>query len=127
VETVAQRFQGRVRALSFSGVAPFGLAWQGRDAIIPRLSEVAPVLRAALARALELGLAPSVPAGCSLPRCLAPEHAALFRDGAPGDSSAFQGKSQSPGCAPCRFAPTCPGVWERYQALYGGDGLRPCP
>ena len=126
VAALHARFGARLEMVTFSMVAPFGLAWK-EPAQIPRLSEVAPVLGPALLRAEELGLTPRIPAGCSLPACVLPGLVRFFQDAAASPQAAREGKGKPASCRRCARTRSCPGVWSRYRELYGDAELVPLP
>lgn len=124
VDLLHRRYGRRLDVLTFSMVAPFGLAW-AEPAQIPRLADVATALRPALLAAEALGYRPQIPAGCSLPACLLPDLGRFFLGSEGQPQQAREGKSKPASCRRCRLDRLCPGVWSRYRELYGDAGLNP--
>ncbi len=124
VDELQRRYGRRLDVLTFSMVAPFGLAWRD-PAQLPRLAEVAPALAPALLAAEARGYRPQIPAGCSLPPCVLPGLERFFQAGTSNPQQAGEGKSKPASCRRCRFDRLCPGVWSRYRELHGDGDLVP--
>lgn len=97
---------------------------------VPRLTEVAPHLRRALYRAMELGQPVQVGSRQGVPPCLLGEFRAwsdvLGYAGEPAAEDAPQ-KVRAPGCDACRYTRVCTGVWRPYAERYGTSELTPLP
>jgi len=124
VDLLHRRYGRRLDVLTFSMVAPFGLAWASPEQI-PRLGEVAAALGPALVAAEAWGYRPQIPAGCSLPACVLPELTRFFLSAEGQPQQAREGKSKPPSCRRCRLDRLCPGVWSRYRDLHGDGELVP--
>ncbi len=119
-------------------VMPEENAWAQRRALVPRLREAAPHLRAALDEARRLGL-PLAFRG--MPACIMPEHRewdmerymSIFDVVDLGERSRQQRtgldllRHKPPRCAGCRNRRSCLGLYRAYANLYGTSELRPVP
>lgn len=114
--------------VSFSFVAPSGLAWENRGTTIPPAKEAAPRLLAALTRACELGLNVVHSEYCGIPTCVAPglrEFAEPHTDDRP--MHVPQDKAKLSRCNKCEWDSRCSGIFKRYLELYGDKEFGPGP
>lgn len=127
--------------LKFSCVEPKGRADDRFDEIVPRLSEAAPRVLAALAAARAV-LPPGSPEPGydGFPPCLMEGRVDLLDDllthGIVLMSETFEGgfypcdhghRAKPPACATCTLNERCPGLYAGYLARLGGDEVRPIP
>ncbi len=128
VRFVHERFGPRVFT-SFAFVTPQYRAL-GELGLMPRLSEVMPVLRRALHLAVELGQPFTVGSRQGIPPCFLGELRAwsdvLYVENAARGEDAVQ-KIRAPACDSCRFSPVCTGLWKPYAQRYGTEELSPVP
>ena len=115
-------------SLTFAFITPLYLAGQ-RTELIPRLSDVAPHLHAALDRALATGLDVVVLSRPGIPPCFLGPRRLNFSD-LPKHvhriaSEDLHKKQKGPQCARCMYDSVCAGVWKGYAALHGTDELVP--
>lgn len=126
VEFARDAFGGRVM-ISFALVTPQYKALDDLS-VLPRISDVAPHLRRALRRAVELGQAVVVGSRQGIPPCFLGEFAAwsdvlkLAHEAASEDAPQ---KQRGPRCDGCLYAAQCTGLWRPYVARYGLDELSP--
>jgi len=116
-------------SLSFSFVMSGGSAFRNRW-LIPRMSAVAPYLRAAYAYCLERGIPFSNP-GCGVPVCFVPgfeRHSDEWRQLCGADLQTLaelrnnqQEKQKVEACARCVYDPFCLGLWRGYLEVHGAD------
>jgi pyruvate-formate lyase-activating enzyme len=115
--------------VNFSFVAPSSNV--PRDtALVPRFSQVAWALEAALARAEAIGLAVvGFDSQCGVPPCFLPERiraSAFAADLPEQELRAFAGSfRKSDACASCSLTRRCYGVRAGYAEMYGTDELHP--
>jgi predicted dehydrogenase/pyruvate-formate lyase-activating enzyme len=123
---VSATWGGRV-GISFAFVTPQFKALENA-ALVPRISEVMPHLRAAM-RLLESRGSPFVVGSRQgIPPCFLGEFTGWsdFAHMAPQARADDEPqKTHGPACARCRFAPQCVGLWRPYAARYGFDELVP--
>ncbi len=128
VEFAREAFGGRC-LVSIAFVTPQYKALEDLSQV-PRLTDVAPHLRRALYRAMELGQPVQVGSRQGVPPCLLGEFRAwsdvLGYAGEPAAEDAPQ-KVRAPGCDACRYTRVCTGVWRPYAERYGTDELTPLP
>jgi len=118
-----------VSTMTLSFVAPLGRAF-GRSDIVPRISDAAPYMTAALLAAESLGLSMSVPGRCGIPLCFLPGLERFFveyrlRDHL--DSTGpriLQDRVKVEECTSCRLDRFCQGLWPNYADMYGTDELK---
>lgn len=127
VELLAQRWPGAFANVSF--VAPSTDVVPRERSLVPRYTDVLPVLAEAVALADDLG----VPIGgfesmCGIPLCLVPRRLERYFD-LPDIPPGFdQGEFTKPSaCSACTLASRCYGIRRGYVALHGHDELRPVP
>jgi MoaA/NifB/PqqE/SkfB family radical SAM enzyme len=112
---------------AFSFVAPNGRAWDNRVEVIPRMSDAAPRLLAALRLASSLALPVVHSEYCGIPTCLEPglrEFAEPCTDDRP--MHVPPDKTKLPGCDRCAWSLRCSGVFRRYLELHGSGELVSC-
>jgi hypothetical protein len=112
--------------LILSTVAPTFGSPASRAALVPRLSEVAPHLLAALTRSEELLLPATLASRCGLPRCLlgsATRFSPVYEPANRVPVPPSHGKPRS--CRECRYTRWCEGLWRGYVALYGTGEVVP--
>lgn len=126
-----------VDQLQLAFVHPVGTAGELFDEIVPRMSEAAPYLLAAL----DIGLAAGVRALTeAVPFCVLPGHEDCVAERIIPDTTVVdaetviddytryrleQGKLKGPDCARCRHDAGCEGPWREYPERFGWDELRP--
>ncbi len=126
VEMVHREF-GTKALISFAFVTPQYKALEDLS-IVPRLSDVQPVLRRALWRALELEQSVVVGSRQGVPPCFLGEFqgwsdvALLNHEAAAEDAPQ---KAQVPACGECRYRGICTGLWKPYLQRYGGGEVEP--
>ena len=114
--------------INFSFVAPSSNV--PRDAaLVPRFSDVAWALEAALGRSEALGITMvGFDSQCGVPPCFLPERVrdtAFAEDLPPDEVRAFEGSfRKGEGCAGCSFTRRCYGVRAGYAEMYGTSELR---
>jgi MoaA/NifB/PqqE/SkfB family radical SAM enzyme len=114
--------------INFSFVAPSSNV--PRDAaLVPRFSDVAWALEAALERSEALGITMvGFDSQCGVPPCFLPERVrdtAFAEDLPPDEVRAFEGSfRKGEGCAGCSFTRRCYGVRAGYAEMYGTSELR---
>jgi MoaA/NifB/PqqE/SkfB family radical SAM enzyme len=120
-----------VRQYQFAFVHALGTAAENFEAMVPRVSLVAPHLR----RALELGAASGALAFCeAVPYChlegvewaaserIIPQTRIVDADFVLEDYTRFrleEGKAKGPGCGACTWNGVCEGPWREYPQRYG--------
>ena len=121
------RLSPRPAMLSFSFVAPSGLAWENRHGTIPRMREAAALLLAGLRLGRDLGLTVVHSEYCGIPTCILPE-LREFSEPCTRDRPMHvpRDKTRVAACRGCVWAWRCSGVFKRYLEMYGqeefGDG-----
>lgn len=126
VRFVRERFGGRV-AISFAFVTPQYKALEHME-LMPRMSEVVPHLKSALALAMELGQPCWVGARQGIPPCQLGAFRAwsdILEHADAGLAQDAPQKVRADACDRCRYTEVCTGVWRPYAARYGLDELRP--
>lgn len=107
--------------ISFSFVAPSGLAWDNRETTIPRVSKAAPALLAGLELALDMGLAVVHSEYCGIPTCVLPELRRFSEPFTPERPIHVPpSKTKLPVCEGCSWNDRCSGIFKRYIDLYSG-------
>jgi molybdenum cofactor biosynthesis enzyme MoaA len=119
---------GNRASLTLAFITPLYLAGQ-RPELIPRLSDVAPSLHAALDRAEATGLDVVVLSRPGIPPCFLGPRRLHFSD-LPKHvhriaSEDLHKKEKGPQCARCMYDTVCAGLWKGYTALHGTDELVP--
>jgi len=119
---------GNRASLTFAFITPLYLAGQHPE-LIPRLSDVAPHLHAALDRAEATGLDVVVLSRPGIPPCFLGPRRLNFSD-LPKHvhriaSEDRHKKEKGRQCARCMYDSVCPGLWKGYTALHGTDELIP--
>jgi MoaA/NifB/PqqE/SkfB family radical SAM enzyme/predicted dehydrogenase len=128
VEMVHGTFGGRA-PISFAFVTPQFKVLEDLTQM-PRLSEVMPALKRALYRATELGQPAFVGSRQGVPPCLLGElraYSDIFRFRSEPAAEDAPQKVLAPGCASCRYAGRCTGLWRPYAERYGTAELAPVP
>lgn len=127
-EFVSARWGGAV-GVSFAFVTPQYRALENL-ALVPRISDVIPYLRAAM-RVLVARESPFIVGSRQgIPPCFLGEFTAWsdFVDMSPqAHADDAPQKVRGPQCDRCRFSPQCVGIWRPYAARYGFDELVPVP
>jgi pyruvate-formate lyase-activating enzyme len=112
--------------LIISPVAPVGWGEKRLD-LIPRLTELRPIMARALSLCDERGVDASIPHRCGLPLCATPprhyEKNMDFRLDAGHAVEAM--KKKGPHCGECVFDNRCVGVWKHYFEVYDPSDLVP--
>jgi MoaA/NifB/PqqE/SkfB family radical SAM enzyme len=122
---VAEEFGTRV-TVSFGLVTPQRRQLSSSASLLPRLAELVPPLRDAMAALLERGVLFKVGSRQGVPPCVLGEFAPwsdVFRTPA-GVQGELQ-KVQGPRCGACRYVRQCTGVWRLYADRYGLEELVP--
>ncbi len=124
VERVLARW-GTRPSLLFSFVAPMDRVPKERW-LVPRLSEAAPSLRAALDRCLAAGLRFTGPGSfCGVPLCVLDGDPRYYPDRHPVPEGSVAGEFvRAAACDGCRERPACRGLRRAYADLYGTGELR---
>ncbi|MBZ0119301.1 MAG: radical SAM protein, partial [Sandaracinaceae bacterium] len=125
VERLHARFGGKV-LLSFAFVTPQYKALEHLE-LMPRLSDVMPVLEHAMRRALELGQPFVVGSRQGIPPCFLGPFAAwsdVWHLAAEAASEDAPQKTQGEACGRCRHRRLCPGLWRPYAGRHGTGELR---
>lgn len=113
--------------ISFALVTPQYKALEDLS-IVPRISDVAPYLRRALHRALEVGQAVVIGSRQGIPPCFLGEFEGwsdvlkLTSEAASEDAPQ---KQRGPACDACKYTRQCTGLWRPYVARYGLGELAP--
>lgn len=108
--------------VSFSFVAPSGLAWENRAQTIPRASEAAPALLEGLQLAAGLGLAVVHSEYCGIPTCVLPELRRFSEPCTPDRPIHVpSSKTKISACESCNWNSRCSGIFKRYLDLYSGN------
>ncbi len=115
--------------VSFAFVTPQFKALENL-ALVPRISDVMPYLRAAMKRFVARRSPFIVGSRQGIPPCFLGEFVA-WSDFAQMSPQAHADdepqKIRGPRCDRCRFSPQCVGLWKPYAARYGFDELAPVP
>ena len=132
VRFVAREVPG-FESISFSFVMSGGGAFKNRW-VIPRMSEVAPYLRAAYAWCLDHGVPFSNP-GCGVPVCFVPGFERVsdeWRQLCGADLQTLaelrnnqREKQKVDACGSCVHDPYCLGLWKGYVEVHGADEVVP--
>lgn len=128
VVRVHECFAG-IRSLTLSFPVPAGDACNPE--VLPRLSEAASPMSAALLLAERLGLEVRIPGRCGVPFCVLPGLERFMVDYHWGMASTERVMQlqrdhvKVPACRACAFDRICRGVWTGYVGLYGTDELNP--
>jgi predicted dehydrogenase/pyruvate-formate lyase-activating enzyme len=126
VELARSRFGGRV-LVSLALASPQFRALEHPE-LLPRLSEIAPLVRRALRRAVALEQPVVVGSRQGLPPCFLGAFRGwsdvldLVAEAASEDAPQ---KEHGPACARCRYRRQCPGLWKPYVARHGTGELEP--
>ncbi len=123
---VAGDFDGKVRDLTLSPMAPVGDGLLHLD-LLPRFSALRAELEPILRTAAELDLNVEIPARCGMPLCVTPP-AHVHLNGElrnPPGAALEAAKHKPPTCAPCAYHDRCAGVWKAYLQEHGGTELVP--
>ena len=125
VRLLARRWPGAFANVSF--VAPSTDVVPRERSLVPRYTDVLPVLAEAVALADDLGVEiGGFESMCGIPLCLVPRRLERYfelSDVPPGfDGGEF---TKPPACSSCALASRCYGIRRGYVALHGGDELRP--
>ena len=126
--SLGQRYDGRLRHLTLSPMAPVGEGAQHLD-LIPRLTELSRALPGIAAAAQEAQIALEIPSRCGLPLCVTPPELRslnLEAKNTPGLTLEAD-KHKPPQCSQCRFDAVCTGVWSAYLDSRGSGELVPVP
>ncbi|MBI4567620.1 MAG: radical SAM protein [Planctomycetes bacterium] len=126
-EFVARDLRG-VDGVTFSYIAPVGAAVDRPD-LMPRMSDVMPSLRAALAVCHARGLEAVIPMRCGVPPCVLPGYERLHDACRPDAPPAMltPDRVKAPACRHCVHDARCVGVWKGYAERYGVGELIPPP
>ena len=112
--------------VSFSFVAPSGLAWENRHETIPRACQAAPALLATLKLARELGVNVVHSEYCGIPTCVEPALREFSEPCTPERPIHVpQGKTKVAACAGCTWDLRCSGIFKRYIELYSDEEFGP--
>jgi MoaA/NifB/PqqE/SkfB family radical SAM enzyme/predicted dehydrogenase len=123
----AQAELGGRAMISFALVTPQYKALEDLS-VVPRLSDVAPYLRRALHRAVEVGQAVVIGSRQGIPPCFLGEFAGwsdVLKLASEAASEDAPQKQRSPACDECRYARQCTGLWKPYVTRYGLAELQP--
>ncbi len=122
-----------VRRACFSFVQIIGEAARHVARLVPRMQEVAPALRAVVARGAELGVAVGVG---GVPYCVLPglegafgvDDLAFIYNGEETDHITHRSPyERAAPCHDCALVAICPGVQEAYLERFGDEELHPIP
>ncbi len=116
---VAARFGKGISKLVYSVVSPSGRADGAGLAVVPRYSEVGPILLSALRSAKELGFCCTLPENCGMPACIQPELREFAEPCEGGRLPRSPDKQKLPHCIECEWEWRCSGVFCRYLDLHG--------
>jgi pyruvate-formate lyase-activating enzyme len=119
----------RVKGMTLSFVAALGRATNRPD-IVPKISEAAPAMAAALLAGEALGLPILVPGRCGIPLCFLPGLERFFVEYRlrgfleTKGPRVLEDRVKLDDCAQCPSDASCQGLWPNYAAMYGVDELR---
>jgi pyruvate-formate lyase-activating enzyme len=119
VEWLRKRFDGRISGRVFSFMSPVAAALNNLT-LIPRMSEAAGPLRAALDDCDRAGEWIKVAGVCGLPLCVLAGYERFSDEREnPPDVPLADDRTKLPTCAECTHERRCSGIWKRYLDLYG--------
>lgn len=125
VRLVHREFDGRVRTMVFSLMAPVARATQHLE-LLPRISDVVDRLTPAIAMAQQLGLVPVIPGVCGAPPCTLGTIARFSAElQQPAPAAPAPDRGYLPGCGKCAQRPTCSGLWLLYLERHGAGEFVP--
>ncbi|HWA72749.1 MAG TPA: radical SAM protein [Polyangiaceae bacterium] len=123
LEFIAARW-GRNLAVRMAFVAPTKMSSAEVERYVPRLPEILPELRRALAYAEQQELRVLVVAYCGVPPCLlAPHHRLSEVVLRPQTRYSDENHVKLTACNGCQYAAGCPGLWRSYHEVHGDPGL----
>jgi|GEM_PF-630736 len=125
-----------VMSINFPYVNPYGRAWQNKQDIVPKLSDVEPFLIEAitLAKNNKMNVTTEM-----MPFCFLQNHISIAAEYHPRDiqiaapdyfesdfvKSQTSGKVKGNQCLLCKYADTCAGVMGGYARIFGTSELKP--
>lgn len=102
--------------VSFSFVAPSGLAWENRAETVPSLTEAAPLLLSGLRLGRDLGLRVVHSEYCGIPTCVCPDLREFAEPCTPERPMHVPpDKEKPPMCDRCDWSWRCSGIFRRYM------------
>jgi hypothetical protein len=116
---------GCVSQMVFSFMAPVARGKRNVD-LMARISDVLPSLEAAVEKALEHDITPTIPGTCGAPLCTLGPLARLSSElHAPPTRTIAPDRTHLPSCDRCVYKDRCTGVWREYLRIYGSEELTP--
>jgi hypothetical protein len=120
-----ERFGGKIAGRVFSFMAPVAAALNNL-ALIPRISDATPPLRAALDDCLRAKEWVRVAGVCGLPLCVLTGYEAISDESENPSGVPMAGDRVKPdGCQSCAHVAKCSGVWQEYVRIHGSDEFKP--
>lgn len=122
-EFVKERFDAK-GGIVFSYVAPLNDALKNPK-IIPKLSDVVPLLSKAIKKCEELRANVRIPSRCGIPICQMPKYQEKFDEyQEKGRWEDNGGKEYAEKCEYCGYKEGCSGIWSKYLERYGPDEFK---
>jgi MoaA/NifB/PqqE/SkfB family radical SAM enzyme len=123
VKYVYSRFRRKGAHVCLSFVSMQGWALDHPE-LIPRLSQAAPKMAAALDAGLELGLDVRIPGLCGVPICVLPGYEERFDEyNDPNPPPKLPTRAFVPACEECPYRSRCSGFWKEYIDRFGDREL----
>jgi len=106
--------------VTLSYVSPVGWTLEHLE-LIPKITEAAPKIAAALQTAENWGVEARIPGLCGIPLCILPGYEAFFDEFYDDSPALISTREYVDACGDCEHKNRCSGYWTKYYDLYGTD------